>query len=92
MALSNAEKQERYRKKIRTNELRKFEIVLNAEDTFKFAAISELWTYSKTETIRKLLNQAYDDLGNPELSDEGRKQYLEHRDKPISETVDIFDE
>ena len=68
MALSNAEKQRRYRSKIRTGELHKFEIVLGISEAVKFAAIAEHWDCTKTEAFRKLLDQAYLDMGEPDLT------------------------
>jgi hypothetical protein len=65
MAMSNTERQARYRDKIKHGEIKRIEAKLPLEDARKLDHLIAHWKCSKTETIRRLILETWDREGNP---------------------------
>lgn len=65
MALSNAERQRRYRAKIKAGELRTIEAVLPLEEAIKLDYLAKHWQCTRTEALSRILMDTWNREGQP---------------------------
>ncbi len=65
MAKTNTERQAAYRRKRAIGKLKRIEVTLPLEDAIKLDFLRDHWKCNKTEVIRRVLNAAWQEAGEP---------------------------
>ena len=76
MALSSAERQQRYRSKLKTGELSRIDAKLPRETVLKLDYLAEYWECTKTEALSRCLSEAWERAGQPVPFDEAQDAAL----------------
>ncbi|MCP5014618.1 MAG: hypothetical protein GY938_04965 [Ketobacter sp.] len=64
-ALSNAQRQARYRRKVQIGELKRIEVTLPLEDALKLGFLAKHWECTRTEAFRRVLLDAWNREDQP---------------------------
>ncbi len=64
-ALSNAQRQARYRRKVQIGELKRIEVTLPLEDALKLGFLAKHWGCTRTEAFRRVLLDAWNREDQP---------------------------
>lgn len=94
MALSNAERQARYRHKVKTGELSRIDAKIPAEIAIKLNYLAWHWHCTKAEALGRLLLEAWEREGRPVPGGEGEDKALpshtqvEHQDQEPPQKVE----
>ncbi len=64
-ALSNAQRQARYRRKVQIGELKRIEVTLPLEDALKLGFLAKHWGCTRTEAFRRALLDAWNREDQP---------------------------
>lgn len=59
MPLSLSERQRKYRKRIKTGEIKRFQVMLSSEDSSKFETLCKALQCNKTELIKRLIDDEW---------------------------------
>lgn len=84
MALSNAERQARYRQKVKTGELSRIDAKIPHETAAKLNYLAGHWQCSKAEALGRLLMEAWEREGRPIPGYDGKGEPLPDN-KPFQE-------
>ncbi len=64
-AMTNVERQARYRRKVQIGELKRIEITLPLEDAMKLEYLTKHWECTKTSAFRRVLLEAWNRADQP---------------------------